>query len=180
MKTTLEIPDPLFRRAKSEAARQGIPLRKLVEEALTDELRGTEPEAKPWMKGFGKLRHLRHETARISRITEDEFEQIEPEDLQRSWTRMRYPHSPIGILRFCPLWRKRQKWPFRLSFWANSNMESGIRVTGPDTSAGWRCRFRIGECLQWTARPPRLTRTSAANSNERDVLYPRMICGSRR
>lgn len=35
--------------------------------------------AKPWMAAFGKLRHLRKENARISRIIEEEFEQIEPE-----------------------------------------------------------------------------------------------------
>src|ERR1017187_5434506 len=39
MKTTLEIPDDLFRRAKSAAAEQGIPLRELVSEALAEELR---------------------------------------------------------------------------------------------------------------------------------------------
>ena len=39
MKTTLEIPDPLFRRAKSAAAERGIPLRALVTEALADKLR---------------------------------------------------------------------------------------------------------------------------------------------
>jgi hypothetical protein len=32
------------------------------------------------MMAFGKLRHLRKETARINRIIEEEFEQIEPED----------------------------------------------------------------------------------------------------
>jgi hypothetical protein len=32
------------------------------------------------MAGFGKLRHLRKETARINRLIEEEFEQIEPED----------------------------------------------------------------------------------------------------
>ena len=39
MKTTLEIPDPLFRRAKSAAAERGIPLRALVTEALAEKLR---------------------------------------------------------------------------------------------------------------------------------------------
>jgi phosphate starvation-inducible protein PhoH len=35
---------------------------------------------KPWMAAFGKLRHLRRETAKINRIIEEEFEQIEAED----------------------------------------------------------------------------------------------------
>jgi hypothetical protein len=32
------------------------------------------------MKSFGKLRAFRKETARINRIIEEEFENIEPED----------------------------------------------------------------------------------------------------
>jgi hypothetical protein len=80
MKTTLEIPDPLFRRAKSAAAERGIPLRELVSEALADKLRAQGTEDKPWLKTFGKLRGLRKETARINRIIEAEFGQIEPED----------------------------------------------------------------------------------------------------
>ena len=38
MKTTLEIPDTLFRRAKSVAASRGIPLREFVTEAVKDKL----------------------------------------------------------------------------------------------------------------------------------------------
>jgi hypothetical protein len=34
MKTTLELDDELMRRAKQEAARAGIPLRRLVEDAI--------------------------------------------------------------------------------------------------------------------------------------------------
>ena len=82
MKTTLEIPDTLFRRAKSAAAEQGIPLRELVSEALREKLRDRSGEDKPWMKTFGKLRSLRKDTARIERIIEQEFARIEPEDLQ--------------------------------------------------------------------------------------------------
>ena len=80
MKTTLEIPDALFRRAKSAAAEQGIPLRELVSEALAEKLRAQDPRDKPWIKTFGKLRVLAHETARINRIVEAEFGQIQPED----------------------------------------------------------------------------------------------------
>jgi hypothetical protein len=34
------------------------------------------------MKTFGKLRHLRKATARINRIIEEEFDQVEIEDQQ--------------------------------------------------------------------------------------------------
>jgi len=79
-KTTLEIPDSIFRRAKSLAAERGIPLRALISEALAEKLRADDGSGKPWMAAFGKLRHLRKETARINRVIEEEFEQIEAED----------------------------------------------------------------------------------------------------
>lgn len=81
MKTTLEIPDATFRRAKSAAAERGIPLREFVTEAVEERLAAdARAEQKPWMQAFGKLRHLRRETARITRIIEKEFDQIEAED----------------------------------------------------------------------------------------------------
>ena len=81
VKTTLEIPDGIFRRAKSVAAERGIPLREFVTEAVRDKL-GNQGKAtdKPWMAAFGKLRHLRKETARINRRIEEEFEHLDPED----------------------------------------------------------------------------------------------------
>jgi hypothetical protein len=81
VKTTLEIPDSLFRQAKSAAAERGIPLREFVTEAVKDKLAATAKSAeRPWMAAFGKLRHLRKETARINRLIEEEFEQVEAED----------------------------------------------------------------------------------------------------
>lgn len=81
MKTTLEIPDPVFRKAKARAAEQGIPLRQFVTEAVQEKINaGAEPGEKPWMKLAGGLRHLRKETARINRLMDEEFEKIEPED----------------------------------------------------------------------------------------------------
>jgi len=82
VKTTLEIPDAVFRKAKAEAAKRGIPLRSLVTEAIADALRAKSGNnrGKAILKGFGALRHLRKETARINRLMEEEFEQIEDED----------------------------------------------------------------------------------------------------
>jgi hypothetical protein len=81
VKTTLEIPDPIFRRAKSVAAQRGIALRAFVTEAVEEKLASAlRKEEKPWMAAFGKLKHLHKETARINRVIEEEFEQIEPED----------------------------------------------------------------------------------------------------
>ena len=74
MKTTLEIPDAIFRRAKTVAAERGIPFRALVSEALVDKLRLLrDRDSKPWMETFGKLRDLHNETARLNRIIEEEF-----------------------------------------------------------------------------------------------------------
>lgn len=84
MKTTLDIPDPLFRRAKSLAATRGQSLKDFVAEALaeklasnTDRARTSEPD---WMQGFGKLKRLAKETRRVEAAIDAEFEVIEPED----------------------------------------------------------------------------------------------------
>jgi hypothetical protein len=89
MKTTVEIPDPLFRRAKSKAAERGQTLKEFMAEALQEKLateagdaRAAEPQ---WMKGFGKLRRLRKDAARIRARIGEAFEVIECED--RAWTR---------------------------------------------------------------------------------------------
>lgn len=80
MKTTLEMPDPIFRRAKSEAAARGIPFREFVTEAVKDKLAAAKkPAEKPWLKLVGKLKHLRRETARINRVIEEETEKIDSE-----------------------------------------------------------------------------------------------------
>jgi hypothetical protein len=78
MKTTLEIPDFLFRRAKSLAAERGIPLRQFVTEAVQEKLKVTSQE-KPWMKHVGKLKHLRKENREVEKRVNEAFEQIDPE-----------------------------------------------------------------------------------------------------
>ena len=80
MKTTLDIPDPLFREAKMIAAREGITLRAVVTRALQAELQrgGHSGDAPPsWRQAFGGLRHLRHESKVIDDAIEEAFEQID-------------------------------------------------------------------------------------------------------
>jgi hypothetical protein len=77
VKTTLELPDALFRRAKSASAKRGIPFRALVSEALTEKLSVRPAKAKPWMSSFGALGSLHQESARIDRLIAREFERIE-------------------------------------------------------------------------------------------------------
>jgi hypothetical protein len=83
VKTTLEIPDAIFRRAKSKAAEQGIPLQRFVTEAVEDKLKTVPPTGqKPWMKHMGKLKDLRKESERINKLIEEAFEEVHPE----AWT----------------------------------------------------------------------------------------------
>jgi hypothetical protein len=80
MKTTLEIPDAVFRHAKSAAAARGIPVREFVMEAVKDKLVSeTWRGEKPWLKHMGKLKRLHKETLRIHRLIEEDSEKIDPE-----------------------------------------------------------------------------------------------------
>jgi hypothetical protein len=69
MKTTIEIPDRLLRKAKAKAAERGQTLKEFVGEALQENLAAKASKARlgepEWMQGFGELRRLRKETARI-------------------------------------------------------------------------------------------------------------------
>lgn len=83
MKTTVELPDALFRRAKAEAASQGKSLKDFFAEAVSDRLRmkaGAAPDAKPWEGAFGGLRHLHSETKRIEQVIAAEFEAVDEEE----------------------------------------------------------------------------------------------------
>jgi hypothetical protein len=81
MKTTIEVPDEMFREAKATAARRGIPLRRLFEEALSQML------ARDHLPTVGKGRGWptpradvpSEEIWRIQRLIDAEFEKIEPE-----------------------------------------------------------------------------------------------------
>lgn len=85
MKTTLDIPDDIFRQAKARAALRGVPLRQLVTEALREKIVSPSsarnvPSDPPWMQTFGVLADLKDETRQIeARITEA-FENINEED----------------------------------------------------------------------------------------------------
>ena len=80
MKTTLDIPDSVFRRAKSVAAERGIPLREFVTEAVKAKLASEgHPVEKPWVKHMGKLRRFHKETLRINRLIEKDSGKIDAE-----------------------------------------------------------------------------------------------------
>ncbi len=83
VKTTIELPDALFRSAKARAAERGQPLKQFVTEALQEKLAGRprrSADEPAWMRGFGGLKDLRAETRRVQRRIDAAFEEIEPED----------------------------------------------------------------------------------------------------
>ena len=84
MRTTVDLPDPLFREVKATAARQGMLLKDYVAQALQEKLaRRPGPAEKPWMKFAGIAAddpEMVAELKRIERIVEDNFERIEEED----------------------------------------------------------------------------------------------------
>ena len=83
MKTTLEIPDRTFRKAKATASALGIPLREYVTQAVEEKLsNGSARTDKPWLECAGELAHLHKESVRIQKLINEEFERIEPEE----WT----------------------------------------------------------------------------------------------
>ena len=85
MKTTIELPDLLFRQAEALAVARGDALREFLAEAVEEHIRrcpredrtgDTEP---PWMAGFGALSDLTDENRRVLAAIEAEFETPPPE-----------------------------------------------------------------------------------------------------
>ena len=96
MKTTIEIPDLMFRRVKSLAASRGITLKRFFTDALEQQihryLAGEEsvadtrlsesdtPADPPWLEGFGQLADLGEEHRLVLGTIKDEFEKLAPEE----------------------------------------------------------------------------------------------------
>lgn len=84
MRSSIELPDPLFREVKATAARQGMRLKNYITEALQDKLTNRpNPAEKPWMKFAGIAANdpeVVAELMRLERIVEENFEQIEEEE----------------------------------------------------------------------------------------------------
>ena len=86
MKTTIELPDAVFRQAKALAVARGAALKRFFTEALEarplrrkgDGRAGRE--GPPWMAGFGALSDLADEHRRVLGVIEEEFEKPAPED----------------------------------------------------------------------------------------------------
>jgi hypothetical protein len=90
MKTTLEIPDDLFRRTKATAALRGESLKQFVTEALRSHLKQQAPGASSppgWRSVFGQARP--EEVEEVDAIVAEEFER----------TRARHRHGHRRELR---------------------------------------------------------------------------------
>jgi hypothetical protein len=77
VKTTIDLPDALFRRAKSAAVEEGKSLKEFFTEAVADRLGHSitaKPGAKPWEAAFGGLKRFHRENLRIDRMIAAEFE----------------------------------------------------------------------------------------------------------
>lgn len=83
MKTTLEIPDDLFRRTKAEAALRGETLKEFVTEALEAHLEqsgsGTS-SLRGWRSVFGQARP--EDVEAVDAIIAEELERIDPDEWQ--------------------------------------------------------------------------------------------------
>ena len=82
MKTTLEIPDSLFRRAKALAARRGQTMAAFVTSAVESKLRADSKSAreKPWMAFAGAFKADKINSRRILEAIEEVCESVDPED----------------------------------------------------------------------------------------------------
>jgi hypothetical protein len=82
MKAPLELPDPLFRKAKATVAERSQLLKDFVANAVREKLNTNRAEmTEPaWMSGFGKLKQLHKTTVCVHLIVDQEFDVIEPED----------------------------------------------------------------------------------------------------
>jgi hypothetical protein len=82
MKTTVELPDSLFRLAKATAADEGKSLKDFFTEAVAEKLhrRGHPSARKPWESAFGGLKSLHAENRRIDRTIAREFDVIDEDE----------------------------------------------------------------------------------------------------
>lgn len=81
MKTTLEIPDDLFRQAKATAALRGESLKDFLTEALQERLERLTPGAsseRGWRSVFGQARL--EEVEPVDAVIAEKFERIDPDE----------------------------------------------------------------------------------------------------
>ena len=81
MKTTVELPDSLYRQIKVRAALKGQSIKSFFLDALRDKLatdKGQPNEVVGWRAAFGAADP--EDVAEVQRIIDEEFSSIDPED----------------------------------------------------------------------------------------------------
>jgi hypothetical protein len=78
MKTTVEIPDRLFREAKTAAASRGLSLKMFLTEALQEKLAGPRRPRAAWPVPPPQL--AKGEMQRIQEAMDGEFSRVDPKD----------------------------------------------------------------------------------------------------
>lgn len=81
MKTTLDLPDRLYRQIKARAALRGQTIRAFFLDAVRDKLAADRTAAARetgWRAVFGKAKP--GDVEEVQRILDEEFERIDPED----------------------------------------------------------------------------------------------------
>jgi hypothetical protein len=81
MKTTLEIPDELFREMKAAAALRGMKLREFVADAISEQLARMKSVDSRWANRLPpRPKAAKSEIRRIHRLIEEESEGVDTED----------------------------------------------------------------------------------------------------
>jgi len=83
MKTTVELPDKLYRQIKARAASKGLTVKAFFLDAIQDKLqkeRNSAAKASGWRAVFGKAN--KEDMAKLQRVIDEEFSQIDPEGWQ--------------------------------------------------------------------------------------------------
>jgi hypothetical protein len=84
MKTTLELPDDLFREMKAAAALRGMKLRDFVTGAISEQLARMKKQNTLWSRRLPPApRVSKRELNRIHRLIEEDSEHIDREDWRR-------------------------------------------------------------------------------------------------
>jgi hypothetical protein len=81
MKTTMELPDSLFRRVKTSASLRGRTMKEFITEALISALAtesGRSGRESGWRAVYGKA--SRKDVQVVDRVIKEEFERVNPED----------------------------------------------------------------------------------------------------
>lgn len=79
MKTTVELPDTLFRSAKARAAQEGLSLKIFFERAVVSHLarKWTPAPAPGWKRSFGKLKDIKAAVREVQNVVERDLSRVE-------------------------------------------------------------------------------------------------------